>query len=125
MLDKLLSLSLSLDLVSEGRSISRLICPFYQSTSTDGCVAIHWRDNRHGRLKNTGGQCHPPSPERPTAPWPLCSSLAFVPWLLATVYCQFSRAKKKKKPTSCDEIMRAVTSRNGTFYRSGIKQGER
>ena len=92
-LEKLFSLSL-VDLVS--------ISSFYQSTSIDECVTI-WRD------KNIGGQCHPPSLERPTAPWPLCSSLPFLPWLLATVYCQFSRAKrrKKKKPSrnatkSCD-----------------------
>lgn len=91
------------------------ISSFYQSTSIDG--------SRSGAIKNTGGQCHPPSLERPTAPWPLCSSLPFLPWLLATVYCQFSRAKRRKKKTEpkCDEIVRPVTSRNGTFYRSGIK----
>lgn len=93
-----------------------LISSFYQSTSIDG--------SRSGAIKNTGGQCHPPSLERPTAPWPLCSSLPFLPWLLATVYCQFSRAKRRKKEKTepkCDEIVRPVTSRNGTFYRSGIK----
>ena len=34
-----------------------------------------------------------------------------------------SREKEKKEKTEpkCDEIVRPVTSRNGTFYRSGIK----
>lgn len=37
-----------------------------------------------------------------------------------------SREKEKKEKTEpkCDEIVRPVTSRNGTFYRSGIKPGE-
>lgn len=121
------SLSLSLvDLFSEDRSISldwslRFVSRRRLMDASRSTGAI---THAKGRLKNNA--THPSlKRNRPTAPLFLPPPLPFLPWLLATVYCQFSRAKKKKKKaTHADEIMRACRiSKHGTFYRSGIKQG--
>lgn len=122
---ELLSLSL-VDLFSEDRSISldwslRFVSRRRLMDASRSTGAI---THAKGRLKNNA--THPSlKRNRPTAPLFLPPPLPFLPWLLATVYCQFSRAKKKKKKaTHADEIMRACRiSKHGTFYRSGIKQG--
>lgn len=77
-------------------------------------------------LKNSRGRCHPRSrdPLSPVAPLFLpsrcCCSLASCHRLLPIL----SREKKKRKGKMLSSATKAtsVTSRNGTFYRSGIKR---
>lgn len=95
-----------------GRSIdlSRLISPFRQSTSTDGCVSIHWRDN--ARQRPAKKQRHPPlAQEEPTHCPFVPPSAAAVPSLaschrlLPIQSREKKRRRKRPMPTkSCERV---------------------